>query len=71
MQNKKDSRISLISSIYSTIRVSKELLKQQWLIYSAYLLLANHLKSNNFQYNLLGRWDERLIDQASDVPSKY
>ena len=27
------------------------------------------LKSDNLQYNTLGRWDERLIDQASDVPS--
>ena len=26
-------------------------------------------KSDNLQYNLLGRWDERLINQASDVPS--
>ena len=28
-----------------------------------------HLKSDNLQYNTLGRWDKRLIDQASDVPS--
>ena len=27
------------------------------------------LKSDNLQYNTLGRWDDRLIDQASDVPS--
>ena len=27
------------------------------------------LKSDNLQYNTLGRWDEGLIDQASDVPS--
>ena len=27
------------------------------------------LKSDNLQYNTLGLWDERLIDQASDVPS--
>ena len=26
-------------------------------------------KSDNLQYNTLGRWDDRLIDQASDVPS--
>ena len=26
-------------------------------------------KSDNLQYNSLGRWDEQLIDQASDVPS--
>ena len=26
-------------------------------------------KSENLQYNMLGRWDERLIDEASDVPS--
>ena len=26
-------------------------------------------KSYNLQYNMLGRWDNRLIDQASDVPS--
>ena len=26
-------------------------------------------KSDNLQYNSLGRWDEPLIDQASDVPS--
>ena len=27
------------------------------------------LKSDNLQYNMLGRWNEQLIDQASDVPS--
>ena len=26
-------------------------------------------KSVNLQYNTLGRWDKRLIDQAFDVPS--
>ena len=26
-------------------------------------------KSDNLQYNMLGRWDERLLDQTSDVPS--
>ena len=26
-------------------------------------------KADNLQCNTLGRWDERLIDQASDVPS--
>jgi hypothetical protein len=31
--------------------------------------MASHLKSDNLQYNTLGRWDERLIDHASDVPS--
>ena len=25
-----------------------------------------HLKSNNLQYNTLGRWVDRLIDHASD-----
>ena len=25
------------------------------------------LKSDNLQYNMLGRWDKRRIDQASDV----
>ena len=28
-----------------------------------------YMKSDNLQYNTLGRWDERLIDQASDVSS--
>ena len=28
-----------------------------------------HLKSNNLQYNTLGRWVDRLIDHASDGPS--
>ena len=28
-----------------------------------------HLKSDNLQYNTLGRWVDRLIDQASDGPS--
>ena len=27
------------------------------------------MKSDNLQYNTLGRWNDRLIDQASDVPS--
>ena len=31
--------------------------------------LAWPKKSDNLQYNMLGRWDKRLIDQASDVPS--
>ena len=34
--------------------------------------LSSHrvvLKSDNLQYNTLGRWDDRLIDQATDVPS--
>ena len=31
-------------------------------------MLFDH-KSDNLQYNTLGRLDERLIDQASDVPS--
>ena len=26
-------------------------------------------KSDNLQYNTLGRWVDRLIDQASDGPS--
>ena len=26
-------------------------------------------KSDNLQYNTLGRWDDRLIDQASDLSS--
>ena len=30
---------------------------------------GKNLKSDNLQYNTLGRWDDRLIDQASDVPS--
>ena len=30
---------------------------------------GKNLKSDNLQYNTLGRWDNRLIDQASDVPS--
>ena len=29
------------------------------------------LKSDNLQYNTLGRWDERLIDQTSDVPTIF
>ena len=28
-----------------------------------------HMKSDNLQYNTLVRWDESLVDQASDVPS--
>ena len=28
-------------------------------------------KSDNLQYNTLGRWDDRLIDQVSDVPSIF
>ena len=29
----------------------------------------HHMKSENLQFNTLGRWVERLIDQAYDVPS--
>ena len=31
--------------------------------------IPESLKSDNLQYNTLGRQDERLIDQVSDVPS--
>ena len=31
--------------------------------------MESYLKSDNLQYNTLGHWDERLIDQGSDVPS--
>ena len=30
---------------------------------------GKNLKSDNLQYNKLGRWDVRLIDQSSDFPS--
>ena len=30
---------------------------------------GRNLKSDNLKYNTLGRWDDRLINQASDVPS--
>ena len=33
------------------------------------MLTKTMLKSDNLQYNMLGRWDERLIYQASDVPN--
>ena len=28
-----------------------------------------NLKFDNHQFNMLGRWDNHLIDQASDIPS--
>ena len=28
---------------------------------------GKNLKSDNLQYNTLGRWDDRLIDEASDA----
>ena len=31
--------------------------------------LSSDIKSDNLQYNTLGRWAKRLVDQASDVPS--
>ena len=31
----------------------------------------DRLEINNLQYNMLGRWDNSLINQASDVPSTY
>ena len=34
-----------------------------------YLELSSDLKPDNLQYNTLGRWVDRLIDQASDGPS--
>ena len=34
-------------------------------------MLRRILKSDNLQYNMLGRWVDRLIDQASDGPSTY
>ena len=36
---------------------------------SLLLQARKHIKSDNLQYNTLGRWDDRLIDQASDVTS--
>ena len=32
-------------------------------------IYSSNYKSDNLQYNTLGRWDNCLIDQASDVPS--
>ena len=32
-------------------------------------LTLSDMKSDNLQYNTLGRWFDRLMDQASDVPS--
>ena len=34
-------------------------------------MLADDMKSDNLQYNMLGRWEKRLIDQASDVLSIF
>ena len=33
------------------------------------ILIHIDLKSDNLQYNTLGRWVDRLIDQVSDGPS--
>ena len=33
------------------------------------ILYVSPLKSDNLQYNILGRWVDRLIDQESDGPS--
>ena len=43
----------------------------QWLsdISQNHYLRTRQQKSDNLQYNTLGRWDDHLIDQASDVPS--
>ena len=30
-----------------------------------------HLKSDNLQYDTVDRWNERLINQESDVPSIF
>ena len=32
-------------------------------------IIISNLKSDNLQYNTLGQWDDRFIDQVSDVPS--
>ena len=40
-------------------------------IFLQYLLTHIIQKSINLQYNTLGWWDKRLIDQASDVPSIF
>ena len=34
-----------------------------------FLIKLGYQKSDNLQYDTLGRWDDRLIDQASDVSS--
>ena len=34
-------------------------------------ILRFHLKSDNLQYNMLGCWDDCLIDQASNVPNNF
>ena len=36
---------------------------------TAEVLMSNVYKSDNLQYNRLGRWDDRLINKVSDVPS--
>ena len=34
-------------------------------------IIISNLKSDNLQYNTLGQWDDRLIDQVFDVPSIF
>ena len=49
--------------------VASEILAKYQIKISYKNLLVADQKSDNPQYNTLGRWDERLINQASDVPS--
>ena len=49
----------------------KERNKNEWRRYVCEFanLSQNHWYTHNLQYYMLGRWDEWLIDQVSDVPS--
>ena len=54
----KEVCVSLLNSVIPAKVVFKDLLHR-----------VSNLKSDNLQYNTLGRWVDRLIDQASDGPS--
>ena len=54
-----------------TMFINVFLLKDSGFIWSSQVTYRCQLKSDNLQYNIMGRWVKRLIDQASDVPSRY
>ena len=68
--------IIMIRSIILLRRRICTLLRPRWLgnaVDDAYTLWSENQKkgqkSDNLQYNTLGRWVDRLIDQVSDGPS--
>ena len=69
-QNKGNLLNILQVSIYIISRIKKSsVVAQIYLDHKKDRAEVSYLKSDNLQYNMLGRWVDLLIDQAFDGPS--